>query len=238
MKEKIYTIPLTDAFNQTADCGFCTIYDKLEKEAIDFVMGTSYMQDDVREQTNELGFCEKHLGQMYLQGNRLGIALMLQTHLAKVHKDLEHAHKKSGPIKKGLFQKISEQSPFVKEIQRIESTCFVCERIAHVFDRYIETFFYLLEDEADFKKLYESKNAFCLKHLGLLYGKADEYMKDSTSFRNRLLTDNLKSLTTLEEDLEWFVKKFDYRFKDESWKNSKDSIIRGIKKASSLTVKE
>ena len=29
-------------------------------------------------------------------------------------------------------------------------------------------------------------------------------------------------------DIGWFIDKFDYRFKDEPWKNAKDSLPRGI----------
>ena len=29
-------------------------------------------------------------------------------------------------------------------------------------------------------------------------------------------------------DLSWFIDKFDYRYKNETWKNSKDALPRGI----------
>jgi hypothetical protein len=32
----------------------------------------------------------------------------------------------------------------------------------------------------------------------------------------------------LEGDLDWFTQKFDFRFKDEPWKNSKDALPRAI----------
>ena len=37
-------------------------------------------------------------------------------------------------------------------------------------------------------------------------------------------------------DLDWFIKKFDYRFQNEPWKNSKDAIQRSILKTNSLFV--
>ena len=39
--------------------------------------------------------------------------------------------------------------------------------------------------------------------------------------------DNLKRI---KEEIDWFSKKFDYRYKDEPWGNSKDAVVRGIKK--------
>jgi hypothetical protein len=37
-------------------------------------------------------------------------------------------------------------------------------------------------------------------------------------------------MARLQEELEWFISKFDYRFTNEPWKNSKDSLIRTIQK--------
>ena len=60
MKETIYTIPLMDAFNANDECPFCFIERKLEQEAISFIMGPAYMEDDIREETDRLGFCRHH----------------------------------------------------------------------------------------------------------------------------------------------------------------------------------
>ena len=40
MKEKIYTIPLMDAFKAEDECPFCFIERNLEQHAIDFVLGS------------------------------------------------------------------------------------------------------------------------------------------------------------------------------------------------------
>ncbi len=43
-KEEIYTIPIIDAFKEDCECVLCHLYQKLEKESIDFVLGLSYME--------------------------------------------------------------------------------------------------------------------------------------------------------------------------------------------------
>ena len=48
MKEQLYTIPVNDAFNEPCECPLCKIYDNLEQESIDFMLGPSYMEDDIR----------------------------------------------------------------------------------------------------------------------------------------------------------------------------------------------
>ena len=62
MKEKIYTIPLMDAFRAQDECPFCFIERNLEQHAMDFVLGSgaSYMEDDVRAETDKIGFCRTH----------------------------------------------------------------------------------------------------------------------------------------------------------------------------------
>ena len=35
----------------------------------------------------------------------------------------------------------------------------------------------------------------------------------------------------IQEDISWFIKKFDYRYENESWKNSKDAGERTVNKA-------
>ena len=85
MKEQLYTIPLMDAFREKDECPFCFIQRSLEQHAIDFTLGSgaSYMEDDIRFQTDKAGFCKDHYQKMFLYGNRLGSALILEFLLAR-----------------------------------------------------------------------------------------------------------------------------------------------------------
>ena len=51
-----------DAFRADDECPFCFIEKNLEQHAMDFVLGSgaSYMEDDVRAETDKLGFCHEH----------------------------------------------------------------------------------------------------------------------------------------------------------------------------------
>ena len=82
--EKIYTIPVNEAFEKSeADhscgCPFCTLYRKLENDQLELILGASMMEPDVRIKTNELGFCKTHYDMMFTRKNRLGMALMRNT---------------------------------------------------------------------------------------------------------------------------------------------------------------
>ena len=47
-----------------------------------------------------------------------------------------------------------------------------------------------------------------------------------------------ENLKRVEEELDWFIQKFDYRFQDEPLKNSKDAVERGILKVSAAHMGE
>ena len=46
------------------------------------------MEPDSREITNEKGFCKRHMGMLFDKKNRLSLALMLETHVKELEKNL------------------------------------------------------------------------------------------------------------------------------------------------------
>ena len=62
MAEQLYTIPVNDAFTTDCECPICEMNRQLERNAIEYTMGPSYMEDDNLhrpspiEQTREEGF--------------------------------------------------------------------------------------------------------------------------------------------------------------------------------------
>ena len=43
MDEQLYAIPVNDAFDSECECPVCVMYRQLEKNAVEFTMGPSYM---------------------------------------------------------------------------------------------------------------------------------------------------------------------------------------------------
>ena len=39
-----------------------------------------------------------------------------------------------------------------------------------------------------------------------------------------------ENLDRIQEDISWFIKKFDYRYEKEDWKNSRDAVERTVNK--------
>ena len=85
MKEKIYTIPVNDAFSSDCECPICSMFEKLENDAVEYAMGPSYMEDDIREKTDKIGFCSRHIKKIYEQNNRLGLPGLSNAHETKQH---------------------------------------------------------------------------------------------------------------------------------------------------------
>lgn len=229
MAEQLYTIPVNDAFNSDCECVLCSMYDELEKNAIEYTMGPSYMEDDNRAMTDKLGFCKHHVRILYGEKNRLGLALMLKTHTDKTIKDLKALSANKPVTQGGLFKKqvISSVGDYVRTL---ENSCFICERIEKTFDRYIDTILHLWKKDPSFKDKLINSKGFCTYHYGILYDAgatklSKEQYSDFLDVLNKVYFENMERVNG---DIGWFIDKFDYRFKDEPWKNSKDALPRGI----------
>lgn len=238
MDEQIYSIPVNDAFDADSECPICVMYRKLEKDAIDFVMGPSYMEDDVRMETNRTGFCPDHVKMMYDTQNRLGLALMLHTHTQTVIRETEKLQKKGRTSAGGLFKK-SEDSAVAAYMKKLGKSCYVCNRIEGVFDRYLDTVFWLYRREESFRRKFDGCKGFCNTHYGMLYDLAPGHMSGQelsgfTKTLDKIFIENLKRVC---DDIEWYTDKFDYRNVDAPWKNSKDAVVRTILKVDSAEVK-
>ena len=204
MKEQLYTIPVNDAFNEPCECPLCKIYDNLEQESIDFMLGPSYMEDDIRMETNKTGFCTKHIKQLYDRQNRLGIALMLHTHMKHTGEHIEKMAKSCNSSKKSLFGK-KEKSPLIDYIKEIENSCYICNRIENVFDRYIKTVIHCYTHDDDFKKKFNESKGFCTKHYGMLYEYAEKTLNSSAlnnfiSDLNDIYINNFKRVTDVSSN--------------------------------------
>ena len=243
MKEKLYTIPMMDALRAEDECPFCYIERNLEQHALDFVIGpeATYMQDDVRAETDKIGFCKEHLHKMFTYGNPLASALILDTHLkalsAEMKKEMKHY---SGAAKVGLMERFrkdasgtADNNSLSKWIHEGEKSCYVSNHIKNNYDRYNATFFVLFKrGEAEFMELVKKGKGFCLSHLADLLDAAPQYLneKEQKQLRDIIFPQMEDSMERLIEELDWFEKKFDYRYKDADWKTSRDVVQRAMQK--------
>ena len=233
MKEKLYTVPVNDAFDAQSECPVCTLYRDLERRAVEFVLGPSYMEDDVRSMTNELGFCGTHLDILLKEKNRLGLAMILKTHLDRQLQETEKFTKTR--IKPRNLLK-NDSADFTVWAKTKENTCFVCAKIGALYPHYVGTIVYLYKKEADFREKFGKCKGFCGAHAADLIeeGRKQLHGEELQGFYDLTMKLYRDGLSRLRDDLEWFAQKFDYRFRDEPWKESKDSIERAAVKTNGL----
>ncbi|MCL2285725.1 MAG: DUF6062 family protein [Firmicutes bacterium] len=229
MPDHIHTIPVLDALRDPQGCAFCQMQGKLENDVIQFVMGPSYMEDDVRMETNKVGFCKTHMQTMYKEQNRLGLALMLHTHMQRLCKDTGNII--NGRVPLPLFGKDpSGMLPRLKgHMEKTKNSCYVCNRVDTTFNRFVDTFFYIWGKGGNDAKLIENQTGYCLPHFITLLEHTEKFGRGKREkFLDVLLPLWQKVTKELEEDLDWFVQKFDHRNANEPWKNSKDALPRTI----------
>ena len=138
-----------------------------------------------------------------------------------------------------LFKK-SEGDALAAYLAKQQCTCYVCDRMARNYDRYLVTILYLYKNDADFRDKFARSKGFCMKHYGELHEMAPAHLgkgilEEFDTCMNRIFQENL---ARVRDDLEWFTDKFDYRNADAPWKNSKDALIRAILKTNAVSVEE
>lgn len=223
--EQIYTIPVNEAFDKsaaTAECGcpFCSLYKKLQNDDLELILGASMMEPDVRIKTNKLGFCGEHYKMMFMRKNRLGLALMLESHLDELRGDIE----------KKAFGLAPAGDNARKRLDSLSSTCYICEKIEFSLTKMLETAILLYEKDGEFVKKYKAQPYFCLEHFNRItaLAKAKLPKKLYSAFYDDTYEIVMRYMDSLREDVKHFIKKFDYRYEDEPWGNSKDSVERAI----------
>ena len=270
MKETIYTIPVSEAYEQDCECPLCYLQNKLENEYAEYTLGASLMEPDSRKLTNAKGFCKEHFELIYNKGiNKLGLALIIDTHMMTHNKKIanitgltsdyvdtnkpltdEDEVTKTMSLAKGvaaLFRKDKSKTKnsdeasggtrassidrIIDYIDEYEHECFICDKLNYTMNRYIDVIYYLYFSEKDFKARFNSGNGYCLPHLRdmLLYAKKLSGDKREEVV-NVMLNMQVTNMDRVQKDIDWFTKKFDYRYESEPWGNSRDAIPRSIKK--------
>lgn len=249
MKEKIYTIPVTEAFNVDCECPMCLLEKRFEEERIDYILGPSLMEPDTRIETNEEGFCRRHFEMLYnKQENRLGLGLIIDTHLMEqnsrlhkicggIHSQQDDGSKTLMSEIKGIFSGKSGKNERTAEkviayLSLLEKKCCICSKLEYTMDRYVDVIMYLWSKEIDFRNLFNNKKGFCLKHFKQLLEGSEKYLGGRTQneFVANLIKIQLENMERIQQEVNWFTKKFDYNNSDAPWGNSRDAVPRSIQK--------
>ncbi len=227
MSETIYTIPVNEAFEACAadhslGCPFCRLYNILEGNEIDLILGASMMEPDTRIKTNEQSFCPTHFDRLLEAKKRLPLALMMESHMESLREDI-----KDGTLS-SLIGRIGVAAP--KRLARLDDSCYICSRIEYNFSRMLSNAALLYTEDETFKEKIKKQPYICLPHFRMWLEVAQREMKkEYPNFYRDVSKPVYDYYDTLKDDISWFCKKFDYRYENESWGNSKDSLERARK---------
>ena len=120
MRYHIDTIPVWDAMKLDGECLMCALERKTELGEAERYLGASVMEPDVRVKVNDRGFCRKHHAMLFSMSNRLGHALMLESHMIEIRQKMDRINDK---LEKSAKQLVNRSRKTWGGICTRSSTC-------------------------------------------------------------------------------------------------------------------
>lgn len=220
MRQDICTIPVNEIFEVNDGCPICRMKETIEKRIVDYIMGAAMMEPDVRIETNKAGFCERHFDMMLSNRGRLQLALILESHIAEIEKQI---------FSKKPFELSSKKA---EKAKKISDSCFICSKVEWGFNNMIKTIFLSYESERDFREIFNAQSMICLPHYELLMNSSERknLKKYRSDFSDNLLRMSGEYVKHLHSDLQKYCSMYDYRTKKDNidWGTSRDVVERTI----------
>jgi len=218
---------------QKTECPLCALRYKTEQDEIERTLGAGVMEPDVRIRFNERGVCPAHQQMLFTRQNRLGHALLMDSHVKEQLSQLEKLSKRaiaSGKPGRALFSNNDTMGTLADDLQALTSRCVVCEMLEEHMARYRYTFLHLWKTNRDFQAAWLASHGVCLPHAAELITDARKHLNraQQAEFAAQALHHLTERLTEDEKDLDWFTRKFDYRNQAEPWGNSKTALERVV----------
>lgn len=220
MRQDICTIPISEVFEINDGCPICRMKETIEQRIIDYIMGAAMMEPDIRIETNRLGFCEHHFDMMLKSRGRLQLALMLESHINEIGKNI---------FAKNFFNSAGKKGNSAK---KLSESCFICDKIEWGFSRMIETIFRCYETDREFRIMFDGQPMFCMHHFELLMNSPYKKLlkRYAGEFNENLTGITCDYVSSLHEDLKKYCSMYDYRSNQgkAEWGTSKNSVERAI----------
>ena len=232
MKEKIYTIPVNEAYDTVCECPMCVLEERLEDESLEYTLGAAMMEEDFRGHSDRNGYCNRHFSLLFGKQNKLPLALILDTHTQEVRKKIALLSKRAKKSGAGLFKKRNSYARELSEgLKGILDGCIVCEKVNKTMERYADVLLYMWANDDEFRAKFDHSKGLCIKHLKLLADIAENSIGSKAGdFLAAAMQKEEKELERIQADIHKFTQKFDYRNKDMEWGTAKDAPVRTIEK--------
>ncbi len=204
-----------DAYAAGGECPLCWLRDHAERTYMQSFRGNRVMEPSVRRKTNETGFCPEHYRGLYAGEGKLGLALVVHTHLQRKLPELRAALEASVAATaagrgagsrrggKGGSDAASRLDEVQKVLSRLRDRCFICDMLDADLERYAFTILYLWQKDGEFPALLRASRGFCLSHFVLILARARETLRGDALGRwlGEVVPLMTGSLERLEKDL-------------------------------------
>jgi hypothetical protein len=197
-----------DAYAEGGECPICTVMSVADTAYVRSFRGGRVMAPEVRVATNSSGFCPDHYERLYRGEGKLGLALMVHTHLAQtlpaLRRDMADAAEMAARPPPGVLGRLRRKSAgaasLASSLRGLVGRCFICDMLAKDLDRYCFTVLYLWQRDEAFPERLRDSRGFCLAHYAALLDKAETTLRQEEL--RRWLGDTVPLMTGSLERLE------------------------------------
>jgi hypothetical protein len=152
-----------DAYSEDGECPLCTLRQAAEATYLHSFQHSRVMEPNVRVQTNAIGFCPDHYMKLYKAENKLGLGLVVHTHLREKLPEIRAALERI--VEPGAGRKAQERiMEAADELSALRDRCFICGLLRADNDRYIFTILYLWSKDPEFPDRFRASRGFCIGH--------------------------------------------------------------------------
>jgi hypothetical protein len=160
-----------DAYEQGGECPLCTLMDGAEATYLKSFQHSRVMEPNVRVKTNEAGFCPEHYRKLYAGENKLGLGLVVHTHLREKLPSLRASLESLVPAVAAGRRGTARVDAAAAALSSLKARCFICDLLRGDRDRYVFTILYLWGKDPEFPATLRASRGFCVGHfLDLLAG--------------------------------------------------------------------
>lgn len=203
MRESVATVKISEAL-EGGKCALCTLHQEAEGAFLGAFFREMVMDGKSQADLGKQGLCPYHLHLIGEAPDKLGAALALRTLVGTAMTNPQGSYG-------GCF------------------ACSILEKTDQRFAQIIGDYY----TSAEGSPLFESTiDRFCLPHVTYLLAVNMPRWREKMGGAFKYLCHEAckHNLQDLAADLEWFIKKFDYRMAEESWRGTEDIVQRVVEK--------
>ncbi len=189
-----------DAYREGGECPLCLLAEWAEETYLRSFQHSRIMEPNVRVKTNDSGFCPLHYRALYQRENKLGLGLMVHTHLQTalpfIRSAMETMRAAAASGRKG----VGRLDDAASSMESLHDRCFICDLLSTDLDRYAFTIMYLWRRDEEFLGTFRSSRGFCLSHFLAMLAKGRQMLRADRL--ERWLQDCIPLMTASLEALE------------------------------------